>query len=115
MTLRDLGRFPGSSLVDRLGRAVCEAGCLPRKEFYESWEVARRVRRLFRGGRVIDLASGHGLLAHILLLLDDSSPQALAVDAAPAASGARVQAALLRAWPRLAGRVTFVEGEMEEV
>ena len=115
MTPHDLGRFSGSSLVDRLGRAVCEAGCLPRKEFFESWEVARRVRRLFRGGRVVDLAAGHGLLAHILLLLDDSSPQALAVDTAPPPSGARVHAALLRAWPRLTGRVTFVEGEIEEV
>ena len=29
---------------------------------------------------MVDLACGHGLLAHIMLLLDDSSPKALAVD-----------------------------------
>ena len=42
--------------------------------------MARRVRRLFRGGRIIDLGGGHGLLAQLMLLLDDSSPTALVVD-----------------------------------
>ena len=50
------------------------------KNCIEAWEMARRVRRLFRGGRVIDLGAGHGLLAQIMLLLDDSSPGALVVD-----------------------------------
>ena len=71
LTGYDLDRFRGDTLFDRIGRAVCEAGCLPRKELYEAWEVARRARRLFRGGRVVDLAAGHGLLAHILLILDE--------------------------------------------
>jgi len=78
LTDRDLARFPGETLVDRVGRAVCHAGCLPRKELYEAWETARRVRRLFRGGRVVDLAAGHGLLAQLMLILDDTSPCALA-------------------------------------
>ena len=51
LTRRDRGRFAGTTLFDALGRAVCEAECLPRRELYESWEVARRVRRRFRGGR----------------------------------------------------------------
>jgi hypothetical protein len=80
LTRYDLGRFPSETLFDRIGRAVCEAGCLPRKELYEAWEVARRARRLFRGGRVVDVAGGHGLLAAIMLLLDDSSPRAIVVD-----------------------------------
>ena len=71
LTIHDLGRFAADTLFDRLARAVCQAGCLPRKELYEAWETARRVRRLLRGGRVVDLAGGHGLLAHALLLLDD--------------------------------------------
>jgi hypothetical protein len=82
LTEKDLGRFAGDTLRDRLGRAVCRAGVLPRKEFFEGWEVARRARRLFRGGRVMDLAAGHALLAHVMLLLDDTSPRAVAVDAA---------------------------------
>ena len=48
LTRHDLDRFPGKSLFDRIARAVCEAGCLPRKELYEAWEVARRVRRRIR-------------------------------------------------------------------
>src|SRR5436853_7478379 len=107
LTRRDLDRFSGHTLFDRIGRAVCEAGCLPRKELYEAWEVARRVRRLFRGGRVVDLGAGHGLLAHIMLLLDDSSPSALAVDTAPPRSSAALHPALAETWPRLSDRVTF--------
>ena len=52
--------------------------------------MARRVRRLFRGGRVIDLGAGHGLLAQVMLLLDDSSPNALVVDKTLPASSARL-------------------------
>jgi hypothetical protein len=111
LTARDLGRFSSNTLFDRVGRAVCEAGCLPRKELYEAWEVARRARRGFRGGRVIDFGAGHGLLAHLMLLLDDSSPEALAVDVKVPPSAARIQAALVRSWPRLAGRVTRTTGD----
>jgi len=73
-------RFCGTTLFDRVARAVCEAGYLPRKELYEAWEVARRVRRGLRGGRVVDLGADHGLLAHLMLILDDTSPHAFAVD-----------------------------------
>jgi hypothetical protein len=115
LTPRDLERFPGDTLFDRIGRAVCSAGCLPRKELYEAWEMARRVRRLFRGGRVVDLAAGHGLLAHVMLLLDDSSSHALAVDKTLPPSSRAIGEALAAAWPRLAGRVTFIEAPIEDV
>ena len=115
LTTYDLARFPGDTLFDRIGRTVCHAGCLPRKELYEAWEVARRTRRLFRGGRVVDLAAGHGLLAHIMLLLDDSSPRAIAVDSRLARSAATLHLALVDAWPRLAGRLDFEEAPLERV
>jgi hypothetical protein len=115
LTRRDLGRFPGESLFDRVARAVCGAGCLPRKELYESWEVARRVRRRVRGHRVVELAAGHALVAHLLLLLDDSSATALAVDAKPVPSAARLQEALVLRWPRLAGRVERRLGDLSTV
>jgi hypothetical protein len=84
---------------------VCEAACLPRKELFESWEVARRVRRRVRGRRVVELAAGHALVAHLLVLLDDTSPSAVAVDAKVVPSAAAVGDALVERWPRLAGRV----------
>jgi hypothetical protein len=115
LTDRDLERFPGDSLFDRIARAVCHAGCLPRKELYEAWEVARRVRRIFRGGRIVDLAAGHGLLAHVLLILDNSSPQAVGVDTTLPPSSGRLHEVLVDAWPRLAGRVLFEEGALESV
>lgn len=115
LTDHDLGRFPGDSLFDRLARELCHAGCLPRKELFEAWETARRVRRLFRGGRVVDLGGGHGLLAHVMLLLDDSSPEALVVDTTFPPSSAKVHQALIAAWPRLAGRITFAASGMDRV
>ena len=115
LTRCDLDRFPSDTLFDRLARAVCEAECLPRKELYEAWELARRVRRLFRGGRVIDLGSGHGLLAHVMLLLDDTSPCAIAVDKVHPPAHERLHAVVSCEWPRLAGRVTFVTSELDKV
>jgi hypothetical protein len=115
LTHHDLGRFPGQTLFDRVGRAVCKAGCLPRKELFEAWEVARRTRRFVRGGRAVDLCGGHGLLGQLMLLLDDSSPTALVVDRALPKSASRVHEVLTEAWPRLAGRVTFLDASVETV
>ncbi len=115
LTEYDLDRFPGDTLFDRIARAVCRAGCLPRKELYEAWEVARRARRHLRGGRVVDMAAGHGLLAHVMLLLDDSSASAVAVDPALPPSSAALHRVLADAWPRLAGRVTFVAADVDAV
>ena len=115
LTRRDLARFPGSTLLHKLGRVLCEAECLPRRELFEAWEVARRARRRFRGGRVVDLACGHGLVAHLMLLLDDSSPSALAADARLPPSAAPVAVALAAAWPRLAGRVAIEQRGIADV
>jgi hypothetical protein len=115
LTDRDLDRFAGESLFDRVARAVCHAGCLPRKELYEAWELARRVRRLCRGGRVVDLGGGHGLLAHLMLLLDDSSPRAVVVDTQIPASSTALHRTLVEAWPRLARRVQFIDANIDAV
>ena len=115
LTGHDLRRFSGITLFDRIARAVCHAGCLPRKELFEAWAVAKRTRRLLRGGRVVDLGAGHGLLAQIMLLLDDTSPSAVVVDTALPPSTAKVHDALVAAWPRLAGRIEFIRESMDSV
>jgi hypothetical protein len=115
LTERNLHQFTGETLFDRIARAVCRAGCLPRKELYEAWEVARRIRRRFRNGRVVDLACGHGLTAYLLLLLDDSSSSALAVDRRLPENAATLGASLEDTWPRLRGRVQFVETDLRGV
>ena len=115
LTDKELLLFPGDTLFDKLGRAVCAAGCLPRKELFEAWEVARRVRRRFRGGRVVDLACGHGLTAALLLLLDDTSPEAYAVDRSIPASARKLREVLVKNWPRLEGRIIFAERPLEDV
>jgi hypothetical protein len=115
LTRYDLARFPGDTLLDRIGRVVCGVGRLPRKELYEAWEVARRVRRWCRGGRVIDVAGGHGLLAHVMLLLDDASPEALIVDPAPPLSAAALHRAFASEWPRLHARVVTIADDIDRV
>ncbi len=113
LTPRQSSRFPGESLFERIARAVCRAGVLPAKELFEAWEVARRVRRKYRGGRVVDLAGGHGLLAQILLILDDRSPEAVVVDHRLPPSAPKLAATLVATWPRLRGRVHFENTPIE--
>ena len=115
LTTHDLERFTGDTLFARLARTVCHAGCLPRKELYEAWEMAKRVRRRLRGGRVVDLAGGHGLLAQALVLLDDSSPEALIVDRVIPASAHILHMAIVDVWPRLRDRVHFSAGDLGAV
>jgi len=115
LTARDRPRFAGATLFDKIGQVVCDAACLPRRELFEAWEVARRTRRKYRGGRVVDLACGHGLVAWIMVLLDDTSPTALAVDVRLTPSAAPLAKAMAAAWPRLAGRVTLEERSMADV
>jgi hypothetical protein len=115
LTRHDLRRFEGTTLFDRVARTLCEAECVARKELYEAWEVARRARRRFRGGRILDLACGHALVAQLLLLVDDSSPAAIAVDRKLPPSAFRVSDCLSSTWPRLRGRVTLIEGRLDSV
>lgn len=112
---RDLPRFPGEGLFDAVARVLCEAECLPRKELFESWEVARRVRRRLRGRRVVDLACGHGLIAQLALLLDPSIESGLAVDKRLPKSAEKVARAMGLRWPRLAGKVVFQERAIKKV
>jgi hypothetical protein len=115
LTPRSLRHFPDDTLFHRVARAICRADCLPRKELFESWEVARRARRRFRGGRVVDLACGHALIAHLMLLLDDTSPTALAADTRIPESAGLVAAAMTEEWPRLSGRVTIASRAIADV
>ncbi len=107
-------RLSGETLFARIGRTVCEAECLPRKEFYETWEVAKRVRRHMRGGDVIELAAGHGLLSAMLILLDDTTAKATCVDVKQPASHRKILAVLEGRWPRLKGRIAYEEKCIED-
>ncbi|MBS2022979.1 MAG: DUF3293 domain-containing protein [Deltaproteobacteria bacterium] len=126
LTPRDLPRFEGDSLFSRVARAVCGAACLPRKELFESWEVAERVRKKWPRGDVFDLACGHGFLAHALLLLEQPRDvegdaneshgvsRALAFDAKLPPSAATLSGALTAAFPELQGRVELIEAPLAQ-
>lgn len=112
---RHLGHFPGDSLFDKIARTVCTAGCLPRKELYEAWETARRIRRRISGKRVIDMACGHGLLAHIMVLLDDTIPSVIAVDKLLPKSATNLANSLVENWPRLKNRVELKQADLADI
>ena len=114
LTDRHASEFPGETLFDQLGRTLCAARCLPRKELFEAWETCKRVRRRLRGGTVVDVAAGHGLVAFIMLLLDDSSLRAICIDQRQPLSFERVQAALVARWPRLQDRVSYVPARLQD-
>lgn len=107
--------FPGDTLFARIARAVCEAGCLPRKELFEAWETAKRVRRAMRGGPVLELAAGHGLLSAILIILDDSAESATCVDIKRPPSHETLLTVLEKHWPRIQGRVQYRDAKIEDV
>lgn len=116
--------FPSQTLHDQLGRAICAAGCLPRKEMYEAWEVATQVREALgplRGRRVVELACGFGLVATALLLrahVEDGDAvdtlAAAAVDVRLPQNHERVHEAVLAAFPWLSGRQAFVTQRLED-
>lgn len=111
---RHVEEFEGDTLFARLARAVCGADCLPRKELFESWEFARRVRRRLRGGRIVEIGAGHGLTSFVLLLLDPASREALCLDRKEPPSHAKVAAALYATWPELEGRLRFVRARFDK-
>jgi hypothetical protein len=111
--------YPGDGLLDTLGRAICAVDCLPRKELHEAWEMATRIRTWLAPcptGRVVDLCSGYGLLAQVLLLLDaDPHSTALAVDIHLPKNHVLVHDAVVATFPDLSGRVTFQRARLEDV
>ena len=107
--------FASDSLFDRVARVMCQAGVLPRKELFESWEVARRARRRLRGTRVVDLCAGHGLVPYLMLLLDPRLETAVSVDIRQPKSAAIIAAAMCSAWPELANRVRFEEASLDQI
>lgn len=114
LTIQQQVLFPKETLFDRIARAVCRSQTLPRKELYEAWEVAKRIRRQFRGGRIVDLACGHSLVSHILLILDDTSPNALAVDTHIPENAKTLSRTLIKTWPRLKDRIFFRQIPLEQ-
>ena len=68
----------------------------------------------FAAGGSWTCAADMACLAHILMLLDDSSPRAVVIDKTFPPSSKKISGALVGEWPRLAGRIAFLEQPLEE-
>lgn len=112
LTRYDLPRFAGTTLFDRIGRVLCEAECLPRKELFESWEVAKRATRKLSGRRVVDLCCGHALIGQLMMLIDPKLEAVIAIDKRLPQSADKVKTAMAATWPRLVGNVTLIEAKL---
>lgn len=56
-------------IFNQLGRLCCQTGVVSRKEFLETYSAASVIHKHMFGGRVADIAAGHGLLAWFLLVM----------------------------------------------
>jgi hypothetical protein len=109
--------FAQNTLFASVARALAEAECLPQKELFESWEVAKRTqRRLHRSklapARIVDLACGHGLTGALLALFEPKIAAVLAVDQRIPPCAQKSLAAMERRFPQLVGRVTLREDDI---
>ena len=106
-------------LLAEVGRAVCTAEVLPRKELYEAWEVATRIDAAFpTATRIADLAAGHGLLAWLLLLLAREGGRrrtGVCVDVRMPVSAETLGDAITRRFPDVASDFHYVEGGIEAI
>ena len=119
--------------------AVCDAGCIPRKELFEAWAMACYVHHHFSTAtRFADLASGHGLLGWALLVLnltknqEQNVPQnkngicannllrvedrsVVCIDIKMPSSVEKVSEAMLARWPHFVDKFDYVEGRLEGI
>lgn len=106
-------------LFAKVAAAVCSAEVLPRKELFETWEVASRIDNAFPNAtRVADLAAGHGLLGWMLLILASASGRprsAVCVDMVMPPSADTLRDVVTSAWPDLRDRMHYVEGGLQYV
>jgi Methyltransferase domain len=108
-------RFPEETLHDRVARALCEARCLPRKEFYESWSFVGRVRRHLDAPVLWDLCAGHGLVGFLFALLEPDLVRVRCVDRKRPLSFERLRTVLAPISPERIEKVTYEERSLERL
>jgi hypothetical protein len=107
--------FPADTVHDRIARALCEAYCLPRKEFFESWSFVNRIRRRIDATVVWDLCAGHGLVSFLLALLEPQLTSLKAIDMRKPLSFERIRAALAPLDEERVAKVVFEERALEDL
>ncbi len=107
--------YPADTVHDRIARALCGAGCLPRKELFESWSFVHRVRRRLDAPVVWDLCAGHGLVAFLLALLEPQLTSVRAIDKRKPQSFEKIRAALAPLGEERVAKVVYEEIELEDL
>jgi hypothetical protein len=112
--------FPADTLFGKIARVLARASCVPRKELFESWEVAKRTQRRLsrtklRPKRIVDLACGHGITGAILALIEPDIEQVLAIDLKLPPCAAKSLREMEAAFPQLVGRYEAREASIEDI
>jgi len=107
------------SFFAEVASIVCQAEAVPRKELFESWEVANHIDANFpQATRIADLAAGHGLLGWFLLLLakrNNRPRSVVSVDVRMPPSACAIRQVITKSWPDLAERMHYVVGNLKHV
>jgi len=107
--------FPSDNLHDRVARAVCEARCLARRELFESWSFAQKIRRFIDAPVVWDLGAGHGLVAMLLAIMEPDLTLVRAVDRRKPVSFEKIRDALAASFGDRIAKVRFDEVKIESL
>jgi len=145
-------------LFDQFATAVCHAGVVARKEVFETWASALHIHYTFLTDdnptdssssssssgrpikRIVDVASGHGLLAWALLLLSDEEERnsnnsntpatstrehneqhqqqpltVFCLDVQMPPSAELIHNSMIQQWPHLEDRFDYVEARLEQL
>ncbi len=105
--------FDSDRLADRLFRALASLRTVRIKELVEAFEFYAVARKHVRAGTIVDLCCGHGLVGLLFAAFDRDVHRVLLNDRRQPQSFETIFACVAETVPRVADRVSFLEGSLD--
>lgn len=118
LDLRFCSHFNGETSFEKLSLELCRAEFLSKKEYCESVEVARILRRFIKGEQktiVYDICGGHGFVGILLAALNPSVEKAYIVDVKKPLSFERAINCVSKAIPEAKDKIVYVNQDYKTV